>query len=75
MKLKVGDKVRLTKQAAWSEHVGEVCVVTKLLDFDSEFICRVKYPSSGWECLMLPGEIEKVSEKGRQLEFAFMGEE
>ena len=74
MQFKVGDKVRLTKQAAWSEHVGDVCVVTKLLDFDSDFICRIKHPPSGWECLMFPKEIEKVSEKGRQLEFAFMGE-
>ena len=66
MKFKIGDKVRLTKQAAWSEHVGRVCVVVGLLDFDCEFICRVKYPPCGWECLMFRKEIEKVTEKGLQ---------
>jgi len=71
MKLKVGDKVRITKHAAWCGLVGEICEVSETGFLDSEFICRIRHKSS-WNCLMLENEIEKVSTKGKQLLFEFM---
>ena len=68
---KVGDKVRITKHAAWCSLVGDICIVSKMEPPDSEFICRIKHKSN-WDCLMFEKEIEKISEKGKQLEFSFM---
>jgi hypothetical protein len=58
MNLKVGDKVRITKHAAWCGLVGETCVVSNIESPDSEFICRIKHKSN-WDCLMFEKEIEK----------------
>ncbi len=72
MKFKIGDKVRITPNAAWCGLVGETCVVSEVQNFNSKFACRVKHISSNWDCVMLEGEIEKLSTKGQQLLFSFM---
>jgi hypothetical protein len=72
MKLKIGDKVRITKYAEWCGLVGEVCIVCRIEDLDSQFICRIQHTSSNWDCLMFEKEIEKVAHKNQQLLFSFM---
>lgn len=70
MKLKVGDKVRIIKFPELTNMIGKICEVIEIPIYSPDYACRVK--SRGWECLMYEQEIEKVSEKGKQLEFAFM---
>ncbi len=71
IEFKIGDKVRITKHAAWTNLVGEICEVSKIEPLNTSFICRIKHKSN-WDCLMLEKEIEKMPEKGKQLTFAFM---
>lgn len=74
MKFKVGEEVKISSKFPVSADIGRICVVTvinpagKLFDYD------VKDKSSYWSCPVHEYELERIFIKGKQLEFAFMGE-
>ncbi len=69
---KIGDKVKIVKSDDFSDLVGKVCEVSELTNPSSSFACRIIYRPTSWNSLMFAWEIEKVSEKGKQLLFSFM---
>ena len=78
MELKIGDKVRIIKNPYdWIR--GSEGVITEVRKPTREYRYRLwlcsKETKRSFYYPVRDGEIEKVSEKGKQLEFAFMGEE
>jgi len=67
MKLKIGDKVKIVSSPASAKHlVGCNGTIIEVRDSKYNFPYRVRF-DSGFFYPVLASEIEKVSEKGKQL--------
>lgn len=73
LELKVGDRVKIIKPLEFDVPLDWTYKVITITPKYSRFACRIE-SKTGWQCLMYNNEVEKISEKGKQLLFAFMDE-
>ncbi len=72
LKFKIGDTVKINTKFPSPKDVGKVCVVIRTREPTFTFEYDVKEKMSYWYCPVNETEIEKLSEKGKQLLFPFM---